>query len=284
MTAKVFPKALMLVASLAISGAVPAATVLNFPNFSSCAGLQLNGSAACTGGLLRLNPASGGAGSTFSTTTVALGPGATFSTFFAFQMLSAGGLGDADGPGADGLTFTVQPVSSTVGSAGGGLGYAGIPTSLAIEFDTFNNGLPSDINGNHVGVDLNGSVVSVASAPIATRMNNAAIWYAWIDYDGTTIELRLAPTNSRPAAPSLSYTVNLASVLGTTSAFVGFTSATGAGFETHDILQWQLNDSFSPIGGAPPPVATPIPTVSEWSLLLLAAALALAARFARRRA
>lgn len=256
-----------------------AATVFSFPNFNSCAGLQLNGAAACTGGILRLNPATfGQAGSTFSTSTVSLGPGATFSTFFAFQMTNPGG-SDNDGPGADGITFTVQPVSSTVGGGGGGIGYAGIPTSLAVELDTWNNGLPTDSDGNHVGVDLNGSVVSVARAAVSTRMNNGAVWYAWIDYNGSAVEVRVAQTNSRPASPTLSYAVNLASVLGTTNAFVGFTSGTGAAFETHDILQWQLNDTFSPIGAT---TAATVPTLSELSLLLLALAVAGTA-FARAR-
>jgi hypothetical protein len=53
------------------------------------------------------------------------------------------------------------------------MGYAGIPTSVAAEFDTFNNGSPTDSDGNHVGIDLNGSVVSVARASIPTRMNTA---------------------------------------------------------------------------------------------------------------
>ena len=127
--------------ALVLSAAVPAATVINFQNFTSCTGLQVNGNSACTGGMLRLTPSLGGqSGSAFSTTTVPLGPGATFSTFFVFQMTSPGGAGDSDGAGADGLTFTVQPVSSSVGGGGGGMGYAGIPTSLAVEFDTFFNG------------------------------------------------------------------------------------------------------------------------------------------------
>ncbi|MEO7762506.1 MAG: hypothetical protein ABIS68_11425 [Casimicrobiaceae bacterium] len=41
-------------------------------------------------------------------------------------------MGDSDGAGADGIVFVVQPVSSTVGGGGGGIGYFGIPTSLAV--------------------------------------------------------------------------------------------------------------------------------------------------------
>lgn len=244
----------------AISAAANAATVITFPNFSSCAGLQINGDAACTGGVLRLTPAAPGQGSAFSTTSIQLGAGASFSTFFTFRMSNVGGIGDGDGPGADGIVFVVQPVSSTVGGGGGGMGYDGIPTSVGVEFDTFNNGIGTDPNGNHVGIDLNGSVVSVQTAPVGTRMNDGNIWYAWVDYNGTVLELRLSQQATRPDAAILSYVVDLAAVLGTTQAFVGFTAGTGAGWEDQDILSWQFNSGFDPIGVIGPfsvPVLSP---------------------------
>lgn len=244
-----------------------AATLFNFPNFNDCTSLQVNGNAACTGGVLRLTPALvGQGGSTFSATTVPLGAGAAFSTFFSFQITAPGGIGDADGPGADGLTFTVQPNASTVGGSGGGMGYLGIANSVAAEFDTFDNGVPSgDPNGNHVGIDLNGSTNSVVTAIVPTRFNNGQVWFAWIDYNGSVIEARVSPTNSRPAAPNVAFPVNLAAVLGTSQAFVGFTAGTGAGFENHDILSWQFDNAFAPIGAA-----NPVPTLSETALFLIA--------------
>src|SRR5262249_59868978 len=41
---------------------------------------------------------------------------------------------------ADGFAFVIQNISSlAVGQGAGGLGYQGIPESVAIKFDTFNN-------------------------------------------------------------------------------------------------------------------------------------------------
>jgi len=253
-----------------------AATVIDFPNFSSCAGLQLNGTAACTSGVLRLTPDAGGSsGSAFSSTQISLGPGASFSTLFSFQMTGGtGSCGDGDGPGADGLTFTVQPVSSSAGGGGGGLGYSGIANSLAVELDTFNNGSPADPDGNHAGIDLNGSVVSVATASIPTRFNNGSEQFVWVDYDGTTLEVRVSQNGTRPSAATLTDAVDLASVLGTTQAYVGFTAGTGSCFNAHEVVSWQFSNTFAPIGGVDGELKE-IPTLSEWGLVILATLLAI---------
>lgn len=46
--------------------------------------------------------------------------------------------------GADGLAFVLQQVSTNVGVVGGGIGYEGLRPSLAVEFDTYQNGDYSD--------------------------------------------------------------------------------------------------------------------------------------------
>lgn len=255
-------KKLLLAATVALTGLSAQATVLTFNDFSSTAGLQLNGSAAAPvvtgdGSVLRLTPAlSGQGGSAFSTNQISLLNNASFSTYFQFRITGSDGAGDEDGAGADGLAFVVQTIDNNVGGVGGGMGYAGINRSVAVEFDTYNNG---EISGNHVGIDLNGSVNSVASLAIAPRMNNGAIWYSWVDYNGTTnaLEVRLSQVDVRPTAAALSYNVNLAGsgVLNQTSAYVGFTAATGAGWGNHDILKWEFRDTFNPVG-APDTAAT----------------------------
>ena len=255
-----------------------AAIVVNLPNFSNCSSLQLNGNAACVGGVLRVTPSTfSQSGSAFSQASIPLGPGNTFSTFFSFNINTPGGIGDADGAGADGITFTVQPNASTAGGSGGGIGYAGIPNSVAIEFDTFNNGIGAgDPDGNHLGVDINGSVFSVATIPVAARMNDGTTFFAWVDYNGTVLEVRLSQTNVRPAAPTLTHAVNLATVIGQSQAFVGFTSGTGSGFGNHDIQSWIFDNTYNPVGGTPTATGNvEVPTLSELALVLSALLLAL---------
>jgi Legume lectin domain/PEP-CTERM motif len=246
------------IAAVALSASVlPAgAAVINYVDFSSVAGLTLNGNAAQVGNVLRVTPANfGQSGSAFSTSTVSLASNASFSTHFRFRFTNPG-FSDGQGVGADGLAFVVQTVGNNVGGSGGGIGYAGIPNSVAIEFDTWNNGAGDNFSSNHLGIDLNGSVNSVVLTQITEAdMNGGDIWNAWIDYDGSTnlLEARLTRAIARPAAATLSLVQDLALVLGTTNAYVGFTSGTGAAFANHDVLSWTLEDTFKPIGVAPEP-------------------------------
>ena len=125
-----------------------ATQTLNYADFSSVAGLQLNGNASQLGDKLNLTPATYyQSGSAFSTNPIALTADASFSSAFSFEILNRGGLGN----GADGLVFAIQTNANNVGGAGGGIGFAGIPNSVGVEFDTYDNGEPG--GSNHVGID-----------------------------------------------------------------------------------------------------------------------------------
>jgi hypothetical protein len=228
------------------------ATIVAFDDFSSTAGLTLNGSATTTvtsdGTVLRLTPAVGSqAGSAFSSVTI---NAATFSSFFEFRITDPGGTlfdGNTE-TGADGLVFVAQSVSSSIGGIGQGIGYEGINHSVGVEFDTWHNSVYNDPNSNHLGVDANGNMVSLTTVNVATRFDDGNIWCAWIDYDGTTLEVRANQTGVRPAAALLSQNVDVMSILGQSTAYVGFTSGTGADWGNHDIISWEYRDSFDPIG------------------------------------
>jgi len=280
MKSKVFGLALVLVAA---AGMATGQQTVNFPNFCNTSAFTLNGSTATLNPnaqcVLRLTQ-NFGVGSAFLTNTFSLAADASFSTFFSFQIPNPVGIGDADGAGADGIVFTVQTVSNTAGGGGGGIGYQGISPSVGVEFDTFNNGGQDQNSGNHIGIDLNGSVSSVALMPIPGRFNDGNVWFAWVDYNGVTdlLEARVSSTAARPAAANVSTTVNLPATLGTTNAFVGFTSGTGAGGGPHEIVSWNLIGTFAPIGGTPTPTpipgpSSPVPTLSFPMMALLALAL-----------
>lgn len=275
-------KTLASIASLLALGATANAyaTVVAFPNFSSTAGLTINYDAAITttgdGDVLRLTPAQTlQRGSAFSTTTI---HAANFSTAFSFRISSAGGDPIDCNPngGADGFVFVVQNISASTGGFGAGIGYSGIGSSIGVEWDTWCNAANNDPNSNHLGIDVGGSVVHSGgdTAMVDTRFDDGNQWYGWVDYDGTTLEVRTNQTGIRPLNPMLTRALDIPALIGANTACVGFTSGTGSNWGNHDILAWEYRDSFNPIGNQTS-VAEPA------TLALLATALPLLRRYRR---
>lgn len=246
-----------------IAATAAGADSLTYNDFSSTAGLQLNGAAAKandgTRDVLRLTPSDfNQSGSAFSTNAINLSNAYSFSTRFTFN------INTPRNGGADGIAFVIQPNSNDVGGLGGGIGYQGITNSLGIEFDTWFNGDFGDQNGNHVGIDLGGSIVSVSSIAAPFQLDGGTDLTAWVDYDGANklLEVRLNNSAARPDAALLSYATDLGSVIGNPAAFVGFTSGTGAATGNHDIVNWTFIDNYNPITGA-------VPEPDTWAMLVL---------------
>ena len=265
--------------ALAFTAHAQAGLLFNYNGFSSTAGLTLVGNAGTAstsdGTVLRVTPAaSGQSGAAYSTVAVTLGPSDTFSTQFQFRFTNPGGLNPADG-----LTFVLTANPSGLGSSGVGLGYQGVANSAAIEFDTYNNsgfGLPNDDgnSSNHVAIDQNGVLSNTALANVYGNpscgfpsggppqnsnavpgcLSNGNLWTANITYDGSRLNVILRD----PAEPGAFTAINnfpldIKSLLGTNTAFVGFTSGTGAGFENHDIVNWSFSNSASIVTATPEP-------------------------------
>lgn len=240
----------------------------NFPDFCDVSDFTLTGvtgtltpNTSCT---LRLTNATGQSGGAFLTNAVSLANDASFSTAFSFQITNP------FNTGADGIVFVVQTVANNVGGGGGGIGYAGIANSVGVEFDTWDNGDGAgDPDASHIGIDLNGSVNSVVTQSISPALDDGNVWNAWVDYNGVTdlLEVRVSQSSARPAIADLEFTVDLVSVLTQTDAFIGFTSGTGSASNTHDILNWQFNGFFAPIGED---ASIPLPAMTTIGLFLFA--------------
>lgn len=272
--------ALVVSSTLLVAGMSAAnATTILYSDFSDTSALTLNGTAAGlnpnSDNRLRLTNSTRQSSSAFSTDAITLGGDVSFSTAFSFNISNPVGISDSDGQGADGITFTLQTNKNTAGGAGGGIGYQGITNSLGIEFDTWNNGAWDDHSGNHVGINLGGNIDSVMQTSIGTRMNNGEDWFAWVDYNGLSdlLEVRLNTQDLRPTDALLSYSVDLAGALNSNLAFVGFTSGTGSAGGQHDILNWQFNSRFEPIGSVGQTGTVPAPAPIALMLAGLAACL-----------
>ena len=231
-------RASVFVATASVATLAQAALVVDYPDFSDTTGLTINGNAARVGDVLRVTPDTfSQAGSAFSTNTVSLASGAAFSTYFQFRFTNPGGACDGMGCGADGIVFTVQTVANNVGGGGGG---RTLESRIALESSSTTGSTAAlDSAATDAGVDLNGSVASVVSANISEAdLNDGDIWNAWVDYNSVTdlLEVRLTRSAVRPGSAILSYTVDRGHPAGSTDAYVGFTSGTGAAFANHDIL------------------------------------------------
>ncbi|MEN8219207.1 MAG: L-type lectin-domain containing protein, partial [Pseudomonadota bacterium] len=220
-------------------------------NFSDVSKLSLNGDAKTLktqdGVVLRLTPSARiKAGSAFSTVKVST---AKFSSYFKFKISEPGGVRSG---GADGFVFVVQPISAHASSEGGGMGYENIQKSVGVEFDTWNNENrnKNDSDENHVGINIKGAF-NGKTVPVSPAFEKGQIWHAWVDYDGSQMEVRVNTTGKRPSKPLLTRELDISKIIGgTPEAFIGFTSATGGAYANHDIISWEFRDEFKPIGVA----------------------------------
>jgi lectin family protein len=210
--------------------------------FAGAAGLALNGSAAIVGTRLRLTDGGGDeAGSAFTTQRFKI---TKFHTKFRFQLTPG------TDPTADGITFTIQNSGPTaLGDAGGNLGYTGIPSSVAIKWDLFDN----DGEGvNSTGVFVNGQAPfngGIAPAKGSTNFNGTGIdlhsghvFKVEISYHGKHNKLTVETIDTvTHAKAKQTYFVNIPATVGGTTAFVGFTGGTGALAAVQDIVTWRFH-------------------------------------------
>lgn len=202
--------------------------LLNFATgFAGAAGLTANGSAAVGGTVARLTD--GGAhqaGSLFTSNRVTV---SGFTTTFDFRLTSAA---------ADGFAFVIQGVgSSALGAAGGGLGYQGIGSSLAVKFDLSNN---AGEGNNSTGLYLNGAAPTggaIDLTPSGIDLHAGRVLRATVTYNGTNLFVTLRDLTTGASATQ-TYAVDLVGLVGGSTAHVGFTGATGGLTAVQDILNW----------------------------------------------
>lgn len=277
-------------ATMCIATAVQAGVVESYPNFCSSSGLTLVGSTATAACQLQLTGSAGGeAGAAYSTTAIALGASATFSTTFQFQITKPGGINPADG-----IIFVLAASPTGLGTGGGDIGYGGVGNSVAIEFDTFNNGGSDGNSSNHIAINEDGHIIdgtsmsdqhltnlygvstcNFSSGTLYTApgcLSNGDIWSVTASYNGTSLSLSVTdPAEGGSTVIYNNLPLDISSFLGTNTAYVGFTAGTGGGYEAQNILNWQFANDTS--------LGTPEPS----SLALIGSALAALALAAYRR-
>jgi hypothetical protein len=189
--------------------------------------IQFNGSSDLDD--YRLQLTNGGlneAGSAFYTTPVSI---QSFTTDFGFQLSN---------PAGDGITFTIQEMGpSALGSSGGGLGYATIPNSVAIKFDLYNTGGEGP---DSTGLYTNGAMPTVPAINLTGTgidLHSGDTLDANITYDGTNLTMTLTDVLTL-ATWSTTWPINIPSVVGSNTAYVGFTGGTGTNSASQKLISW----------------------------------------------
>lgn len=209
---------------------------LNFSTGFANAGnlLTLNGSAKINGNDLELTDGGyGEASSAFSTNGVSI---SQFSTQFSFQ-LSAGS------DTADGFTFTIQGVGNTaLGGTGGSLGYQGIGNSVAIKFDLYDN---EGEGVDSTGLYTDGAFPGVPAIDLSTTgidLHSGDVFNVGMTYDNATLAVTETDT-STGATATQTYSIDIPTTVGSSTAFVGFTAGTGGLTAVQNILTWTYSPS-----------------------------------------
>jgi hypothetical protein len=164
-----------------------------------------------------------------------------FQTTFEFQITEPGFVG------ADGFAFVIQNVDAAAlgdtANGGSGIGYSDLPNSLAVEFDTYRNDDLGDPNDHHISVHTNGvgpngpdERLSLGLPADIPFLKDGLPHWARITYQPGILQVFVDTLTSAVVSVPIDLSNRL--LLGDGTAWVGFTAATGADYETHDILVW----------------------------------------------
>ena len=243
--------------------------LINFPSgFANASNLvTVNGSAKLNGSAIQLTDSVNGleAGSAWYVVPVNV---QSFTTTFTIQLLN---------PKANGMTFAIQnqpPASSdksilyvsggpnAIGNNASGLGYSGttggfgqlsgLLTSVAVKFDLYTG------SGDTTGLYTNGADVSTLGVDMTSSglsLHSGNPLNVMLDYNGTTLTMTITDTKTK-ASFSKSWAINIPTTVGGTTAYVGFTGATGGQNALQNVLSW----TYSASAGQPPPAVPAAPT------------------------
>lgn len=219
--------------SLVITGGTT--PTVNFASGFTATGMQFNGHTQLNGTRLQLTDGTvtNEVASAFWATNVNV---AGFTNDFTFQLTN---------PNADGFTFTIQGVGPTaIGQSGGNLGYAGATTkitkSVTVKFDLFSNKTEGP---NSTGLYTNAAGPTIPAITLAggVDLHSGHVFQVHMTYDGTTLTMTINDVTVPANTFTTSWTVNIPTTVGATTAYVGFTAGTGGNTATQEILNWTYN-------------------------------------------
>lgn len=184
---------------------------------------------------------------------------------------------------SDGMAFVIQNTAAganalSTQNGGSGLGYQGMQNSAAIEFNLAPIFGPPHVQGTNLAVDGSTGVYNPTGA-VAFWNNNETV-QTTLTYSGNILTENLLDLTTL-ATYTTQYSIDLSSVLGSNSAFIGFTGATGGNASTQIVSDFSFTNGGSTGGNTSgvPASTTPIPA----AIWLVGSALAGLIGFGRRK-
>jgi gliding motility-associated-like protein len=144
-------------------------------------------------------------------------------------------LGCNDSPGADGIAFVLQPISTSIGSTGSGLGYQGVSPAVGVTLDTYQNREDNDPLFDHIAIQINGDLNHNTSNNLAGPVPISAVsdnvedckWHILkIIWDANTKKYEVYVDASLRVSIIKDFVADV--FKGDPSVFWGFSGATGA--------------------------------------------------------
>ncbi|MDQ1405010.1 MAG: hypothetical protein QOG55_639, partial [Acidobacteriaceae bacterium] len=189
-----------------------------------------------------------------------------FVTDFTFQT--------SPGTTADGFTFTLQNNSTAaIGQGGSLLGYGsvspggpgGVPNSVAVKFDLYNN-VSEGINSTGLYADAaSPTIPAVDMTGSGIDLHSGDTFAVHMTYDGTSLVMTI--TDKVTAAVfTHTWIIDIPTTVGSTTAYAGFTAATGGLTTTQNILTWTMGPLAPAVAISPAsPVSFPDTTTGNTS-------------------
>ena len=284
------PKTSLTAAGLCALAPLAAAQSFDYSDFTDWTGISPVGLTTQQGAILRLQdniaPGSGGDNRGAAWYEDAVNVAGGFDTTFVYHMHTPSTTG-----GSDGMAFVIQndmvagvPMTTgypdgignkAIGRHASAAGFGvfttsgpgeSVDNSLAIHFDTYNNGTWGDTNSNHISVHTGGTGdnsqhedFSLGRVSPSTNLNDGSPHTVRVLYVPGTLEIHL-DGNLELSVPYDFSTggtyvdsgnpVGGLDLIGGSSAYVGFTSGAGGAREYRDILSWSFDSAGGPIGSS----------------------------------
>lgn len=164
-------------------------------------------------------------------------------------------LGCTDADGADGIAFVLQPIGTSIGAQGGGIGYDGVNPSIGVLVDTWQNREDNDPFEDHIAIHKNGIIDHSPLTDVAEPMPALASGGNIEDCQWHTLRIAWDPVIKKistqvDGVDRVSATIDMVADIfnGNDMVFWGFTAATGGSANVQKICT-SLNPGFSfPVG------------------------------------